>query len=121
VVVKVCIAVERKVTVDRRVIEPGALYWDDDVPLVALPGGVGEGTRRTVGWLREIHRHNGAIFATLDFPAMASYAPSGLAPEVDPAELEIDSADGLLRVVSGRLRAVVLVAPDRATWSECVL
>jgi hypothetical protein len=116
VVVKICIAIEGKQTSDYRVINRGALYWDDEVPLVALPG-----RRRTVGWLREIHRHNGAIFATLDFPAVASYTPSGLAIEVDNSELESTSTDGLLHTVTGRLRAVALVPIEERPWSECVL
>jgi hypothetical protein len=111
---KVCIAVEGKETRDRRIIERGALYWADEVPAV-IPG-----RRRRVGWLREIHRHNGAIFATLDSPAVAAYAPSGLAVEVDNTELEIDS-DRILHTVTGCLRAVVLVEPDLAPWPECVL
>lgn len=111
------IAYENRPTTDGRVIETGALSWDDGpLPLLISMNMEGHEGAHLLGTVTDVSRGTDPeeLWATLSHPIR------GMAPEIDLDSSEIEEGPyGLMVVKRARLRAVTLGL--RPCWPGLVI
>jgi hypothetical protein len=112
---RIPVAVEGRVSTDRRFIEPGALVLPIGPVPVTRPGGGEEGTE-IVGKALGFEREDGTIYADVDL--IEGDLPDDWTPSLSVDSLETKEEGEVLRVVEARVRSVHMLTGPGNAWPE---
>lgn len=110
------IAYEGRATTDGRLIELGALYWEElPLPVFGFDNPELIGFRQVVGKIIDLKRQGNVLLATLDIDLPAGYC---LSLDSDGADYVFNKESGIMSATKMRVCAGTLIPIEAWAWNE---